>query len=42
MKWFKHDANASIDAKLKRLRLKYGMEGYGVYWYSCGVHSQNR
>lgn len=33
MKWFKHDANASIDAKLKRLRLKYGMEGYGVYWY---------
>jgi hypothetical protein len=33
VKWFKHDANASIDAKLKRLRLKYGMEGYGVYWY---------
>lgn len=33
MKWFKHDSNASIDAKLKRLRLKYGMEGYGVYWY---------
>lgn len=33
MKWFKHDSNASIDAKLKRLRLKYGMEGYGTYWY---------
>jgi hypothetical protein len=33
VKWFKHDSNASIDAKLKRLRLKYGMEGYGVYWY---------
>jgi hypothetical protein len=33
VKWFKHDANASIDAKLKRLRLKYGIEGYGVYWY---------
>ena len=33
MKWFKHDSNASIDAKLKRLRLKYGMEGYGLYWY---------
>ena len=33
MKWFKHDSNASIDAKLKRLRHKYGMEGYGVYWY---------
>lgn len=33
MKWFKHDSTASIDAKHKRLRLKYGMEGYGVYWY---------
>jgi|TARA_B100000085_G_scaffold39955_1_gene33148 hypothetical protein len=33
MKWFKHDSTASMDAKLKRLRLKYGMEGYGVYWY---------
>lgn len=33
MKWFKHDSNASIDAKVKRLRLKYGMEGYGLYWY---------
>ena len=33
MKWFKHDSNASMDAKLRKLRLKYGMEGYGVYWY---------
>lgn len=33
MKWFKHDSDASIDAKLKKVRLKYGMEGYGVYWF---------
>lgn len=33
MKWFKHDSNAASDAKLRRLRLKYGMEGYGLYWY---------
>jgi len=33
MKWFKHETNANTDAKLKRLRLKYGMEGYGLYWY---------
>ena len=33
MKWFRHDSNANLDAKLKKLRLKYGMEGYGVYWY---------
>lgn len=33
MKWFKHDANANTDAKLRRIRMKYGMEGYGLYWY---------
>ena len=33
MKWFKHDSDAHADAKLKRVRIKYGMEGYGLYWY---------
>lgn len=33
MKWFKHDANAQSDAKLEKLRIRYGMEGYGLYWY---------
>lgn len=33
MKWFKHDSDANQDAKLRRLRMKYGMEGYGLYWY---------
>jgi len=33
MQWIKHDTNASQDAKLKRVRMKYGMEGYGLYWY---------
>lgn len=33
MKWFKHDANAHTDAKLKRLKHKYGITGYGLYWY---------
>ena len=33
MKWFKHDSDAHLDAKLKRLKLRYGMEGYGLYWY---------
>ncbi len=40
MKWFKHDSNASIDAKLKRVRLKYGMEGYGLYWYCLELIAQ--
>lgn len=33
MKWFKHETNANQDAKLKRLRMKYGLEGLGLYWY---------
>ena len=33
MKWFKHDSDAHADAKLKRVRIKYGLEGYGLYWY---------
>lgn len=46
MKWYKHDSNANTDAKLKRVRMKYGMEGYGLYWYCLeliceGIESQN-
>ena len=33
MKWFKHDTDASIDAKLQELLLDYGAVGYGIYWY---------
>lgn len=33
MKWFKHDTTAHTDAKLKKLKHKYGINGYGLYWY---------
>ena len=33
MKWFKHDTTAHTDAKLKKLKHKYGITGYGLYWY---------
>lgn len=33
MKWIKHDTDAHRDAKLRRVQMKYGMEGYGLYWY---------
>jgi hypothetical protein len=33
MKWFKHDSNANMDAKLQDVLLDYGLEGYGLYWY---------
>lgn len=31
-KYFSHDANARTDPKIIRMRKKYGMEGYGVYF----------
>lgn len=31
-KYFSHDANARSDQKMIRLRRRYGMEGYGVYF----------
>ena len=33
MKWFKHDANASTDAKIKKLIIRHGAEGYAVYFH---------
>lgn len=33
MKWFKHDSAASMDAKLRKLMAKYGLQGYGLYWF---------
>lgn len=33
MKWFKHDSDAHTDAKLKKLKHKFGITGYGLYWY---------
>ncbi len=41
MKYFKHDSDAAQDAKLRRLRLKYGMEGYGVYWFILELIARN-
>jgi hypothetical protein len=41
MKWFKHDSNAGSDAKLRKLRLKYGAQGYGIYWYCLELIARN-
>lgn len=35
--WFSHEAKANRDTKMKRLLMKYGAEGYGLYWY-CVEH----
>ena len=33
MRWFKHDSSAHRDLKLKKVKRKYGITGYGLYWY---------
>lgn len=40
MKWFRHDSDASIDAKLQSLMLDYGAKGYGLYWYCVELIAQ--
>lgn len=41
MKWFKHDSGAHLDAKLQKLRIKYGLEGYGLYFYCLELIAMN-
>lgn len=33
MKWFMHQSQAHRDMKLKKVLIKYGATGYGLYWY---------
>lgn len=33
MKWFKHFSNAHDDNAMRKVRMKYGADGYAVYWY---------
>lgn len=33
MKWFKHDSDASTDAKIKKLIIRHGAVGYAVYFH---------
>lgn len=30
--YFSHDFNARSDIKIKKLMMKYGIQGYGIYW----------
>lgn len=32
MKWFKHDSRANRDSKIEKVLIKYGAEGYALYW----------
>lgn len=39
--WFKHDSNASTDAKLKKLVLRYGTDGYAIYFHCMELITSN-
>jgi hypothetical protein len=41
MKWFQHDSNASTDAKIRRLILRHGAEGYAVYFHCLELIAGN-
>ncbi len=41
MKWIKHDSDAHRDAKLRKLVMAYGLEGYGLYWYCLEEIARN-
>lgn len=32
MKWFKHDTDSNRDGKLEKVLMRYGAEGYALYW----------
>lgn len=33
MKWFKHESDARNSVKLRKVRRKYGADGYAIYWF---------
>lgn len=37
MKWFVHDSNAHEDSKLEKLLMKYGSDGYALYFYCLEI-----
>jgi len=39
--FFSHDFNAHVDLKMVEIRMKYGWEGYGIFWALCEIISSN-
>lgn len=40
VKWFKHDSDAGNDSKLKKLKSKFGLAGYGLYFHTLELMSR--
>jgi len=41
MKWFQHHAKSNTDPRLQKVLIKFGFEGYGLYWYCIESICQN-
>jgi len=41
MKWYKHDTDAFSDAKIRKLIMKYGAEGYAIYFHCIELIAGN-
>jgi len=41
MKWFKHETNSGFNSKMKKLLMKYGVQGYGLYYYCVEIIAGN-
>lgn len=41
MKWFKHQTNSGYSAKLRKLLIRYGVKGYGLYYYCIELIAGN-
>lgn len=40
MKWFKHDSNSNRDPKLEKILMKFGADGYALYWMCLELISE--
>ena len=41
MRWFQHDSDALQDAKIRRLIIKHGVEGYAIYFHCLELIAGN-
>ena len=37
MQWFKHDTDATQDAKIKKLLIRFGAIGYAIYFHCLAL-----
>lgn len=41
MQWFKHDTDATLDGKLRKVILRYGTDGYAIYFHCLELIAGN-